>query len=332
MISSLNGARSPAQDYSAQGSLLSDNVALGNNASRGTPADFSAGLANAGDGFTQGLQTGPASASEATAPGTQGAAGGTLKLLQELMQVMDQLLAMMQGGQGTNHQNTPAPGASGPSGPSALAGGTPGPRSSRSTTPAPSTSGPDAPTSPGPSPSSSGMPAPNSPSNQAPGQTPSASGSGSGNVPGALSSLAPAIDAASKATGVPKDLLSAVMWDESRGQAGATSTNPGNGKTDGGLMQMNPDTFSALQAKHPELSGKSLSDPSTNVLAGAYLLADEKAKFGSWDAALRAYNSGEGSVNPSNPNVTTTGLGDPNYVQKVDQNKADIDNGTPLPS
>jgi hypothetical protein len=58
---------------------------------------------------------------------------------------------------------------------------------------------------------------------------------------------------------------------------------------------------------------------STNqrIACGAVYLKDMKEQFGSWDLALRAYNSGPGSVDISNANATTTGPGDPTCVQKV---------------
>ncbi|MCX2561993.1 lytic transglycosylase domain-containing protein [Acetobacter farinalis] len=155
---------------------------------------------------------------------------------------------------------------------------------------------------------------------------------GESKIPTELSKYAADIQAASKASGVPEDRIAAVIWDESRGQAGAATTNGGNGLTDGGLMQLNPATFQQLQHEHPDLQGKSLSDPATNIEAGADLLADEHAKYGSWDLAERAYNSGEGSVDTANANITTTGLGDPDYIKKVDTNLQAIDNGTALPA
>ncbi|WP_257463569.1 transglycosylase SLT domain-containing protein [Archangium lipolyticum] len=82
-------------------------------------------------------------------------------------------------------------------------------------------------------------------------------------------------------------------------------------------MQMNPNTFKALQAKYPELQGKNLADPETNILAGAYYMKDMKAQFGSWDLALRAYNSGPNGVDRSNPNAIPAGTGDATYVQKA---------------
>ncbi|WP_426756209.1 transglycosylase SLT domain-containing protein [Myxococcus sp. Y35] len=147
-----------------------------------------------------------------------------------------------------------------------------------------------------------------------------ASGKGlKGNLPPALEKLRPQIEAAAAKTGVPAEMLAAQVWAESRGKVDATSTNGGNGLTDTGLMQMNPNTFKELQGKYPELQGKSLSDPATNILAGAYYMKDMKAQFGSWDLALRAYNSGPNGVDKSNPHAIPAGTGDASYVQKVNQ-------------
>ncbi len=152
------------------------------------------------------------------------------------------------------------------------------------------------------------------------------------NVPQALKDLAPATQRASQETGVPQDQLAAVIWAESRGKAEASTTNGGNGLSDSGLMQINSATFGQLQADHLELQGKSVNDPATNILAGGYLLADMHKQFGSWDLAQRAYNSGPGSVDVANPDATTTGLGDPNYNQKVNGIKAALNSGQALPA
>lgn len=170
------------------------------------------------------------------------------------------------------------------------------------------------------------------PSNASP-TPPSSSAVLSGpNVPAALTALAPAIESASRQTGVPVSELAAVIWDESRGVLAASSTNPGNGLSDSGLMQINPATFGQLQSDHPELQGKSLADPATNILAGAYFLSDLHQQFGTWDLALRAYNSGPLSVDPQDANVTTTGLGDPDYIGKVDGFRETLDAGGTLPA
>jgi hypothetical protein len=142
---------------------------------------------------------------------------------------------------------------------------------------------------------------------------------GSSNLPPALEKLRPHIEAAAAKTGVPAEMLAAQIWAESRGKVDATSTNGGNGMTDTGLMQVNPNTFRGLQEKYPELQGKSLSDPATNILAGACYMKDMKEQFGNWDLALRAYNSGPSGVDRSNPDAIPAGLGSPSYVRDVNQ-------------
>ncbi|MGZ3461348.1 MAG: lytic transglycosylase domain-containing protein, partial [Archangium sp.] len=48
-------------------------------------------------------------------------------------------------------------------------------------------------------------------------------------------------------------MLAAQIGQESRGNLSAVTINGGNGLTDTGWMQVNPNTFGELQAKHPEL-------------------------------------------------------------------------------
>ena len=138
-----------------------------------------------------------------------------------------------------------------------------------------------------------------------------------GNLPAGLEKFRGAIESASAKTGMPAEMLAAQIWQESRGNLEAVSTNGGNGLTDTGLMQVNPNTFGELQAKHPELQGKNLSDPETNILAGAFYMKDMKEQFGSDELALRAYNSGPNGVDRSNPDAIPAGTGDATYVQKV---------------
>lgn len=138
------------------------------------------------------------------------------------------------------------------------------------------------------------------------------------------------IESASQQTGVPANLIAAQIWQESRGNAGASSTNS-NGMTDAGLMQVDPATFASLQQEHPQLQGKNLSDPSTNILAGAYYMSDMSRQFGgNWDEALRAYNSGPDQVKPGN--LSDVSIGDPNYVNEVTQFASTIQQGGQLPA
>jgi hypothetical protein len=180
----------------------------------------------------------------------------------------------------------------------------------------------------------SGSACPSGPSGASPATaTGDLSDSGSTLGPGFPSQLEPYrqdIENASKQTGVPANILAAQIWQESRGDANAGSTNV-NGMTDQGLMQVDPATFSQLQQEHPELQGKSLSDPSTNIMAGAYYMADMSKQFGgNWGEALRAYNSGPDQVNPSNLSSVT--VGDPNYVSEVSNFASIIQNGGQLPA
>ncbi|RKH71958.1 lytic transglycosylase domain-containing protein [Corallococcus interemptor] len=138
-----------------------------------------------------------------------------------------------------------------------------------------------------------------------------------GNLPPGLEKFRGAIESASAKTGMPAEMLAAQIWQESRGNLEAVSTNGGNGLTDTGLMQVNPNTFGELQARHPELQGKNLSDPETNILAGAFYMKDMKEQFGSDELALRAYNSGPNGVDRSNPDAIPAGTGDATYVRKV---------------
>ncbi|MEA3121788.1 MAG: hypothetical protein QOH33_1346 [Paraburkholderia sp.] len=133
------------------------------------------------------------------------------------------------------------------------------------------------------------------------------------------------IENASAQTGVPANILAAQIMQESGGDAGATSTNV-NGMTDQGLMQVDPATFASLQQQYPQLQGQSLSNPATNIMAGACYMADMSQQFGgNWQEALRAYNSGPDQVDPSNLSSCTDG--DPNYVNSVMNYVSMIQNG-----
>jgi soluble lytic murein transglycosylase-like protein len=157
---------------------------------------------------------------------------------------------------------------------------------------------------------------------------------GSGELSENLGNLEPyreEILAAAEATGVPANLLAAVIWDESKGIASAGTINGENGLTDAGLMQLNPQTYADLQSRNPELLGSDATDPQNNIMAGALYLQEQHTQFGDWDLALRAYNSGPLSVDPSDHTISTTGFGTQNYVEKVNFYQGLLDQGQALP-
>nr|WP_240356722.1 lytic transglycosylase domain-containing protein [Pseudomonas sp. 15A4] len=142
------------------------------------------------------------------------------------------------------------------------------------------------------------------------------SGSGGLHLPPQLEDYRKDIMAASNATGVPPNILAGQIWAESRGQLGQDTTNV-NGKKDAGVMQVNADTFAALKRDNPnELGNADVNNAHDNIMAGALYMRDQKATFGDWNSALRAYNSGPDKVNKDNP-ADAGGVGDPKYVENV---------------
>ena len=236
-----------------------------------------------------------------------GLLGQIQQLLQEFMQQLLQMLSMSRGD--NNDSSTPA-----------ASGGTASGNSPASTAGAAGNSG-NAPTSPtGVAGNSGNVPA---------STTATAGNSGDASFqPGdtSLKTSDPALQklvdrfggeysAAAKETGVPAKLLAAVTMQESGGDVAATSTNPGNGKTDSGMNQINPDTYAGMRAAHPDKLGSDINDPKNQIMCTALMLKEGKEKFGSYDAALRAYNSGDNQVDLHDLSHVT--LGDPNYVKEV---------------
>jgi hypothetical protein len=83
---------------------------------------------------------------------------------------------------------------------------------------------------------------------------------------------------------VPVSWLSAVMRTESAGDATAASK-----KGAIGLMQIMPDTYAELRARHG--LGPDPFDPRDNILAGTAYLAEMRARYGA-PGFLAAYNAG----------------------------------------
>lgn len=148
-----------------------------------------------------------------------------------------------------------------------------------------------------------------------------AAGSGSLHLPEALKPYEDDIQNAADKTGVPAEVLAAQIWQESRGNLGASTVNGGNGLQDSGLMQVNSNTFADLQSKNPGLLGPDANPNSTrdNIIAGALYMKEQLNAFdGNMGAALRAYNSGPNNVNLNDlSDISKTGTGDATYVDKV---------------
>ncbi len=88
--------------------------------------------------------------------------------------------------------------------------------------------------------------------------------------------------------GVDMELLKAVITVESGYKQGAISPRGAIG-----LMQLTPD---AGQRYAQTRNQQALLNPRTNIQAGARMLADLIKRFGRIDAALAAWNAGEGAV------------------------------------
>jgi soluble lytic murein transglycosylase-like protein len=126
---------------------------------------------------------------------------------------------------------------------------------------------------------------------------------------------------AAAATGVEYELLKAVISTESNFNAQAMSPMGAVG-----LMQLIPDTARrfGVRAKGGQSIERRLTDPRTNLLAGARYLAWLLKRFdGEVELALAAYNAGEGAVDRAGrqvPNYRET----QNYVRKVMRLQKDL--------
>lgn len=114
--------------------------------------------------------------------------------------------------------------------------------------------------------------------------------------------IAHALEAAAQSTGVPRKLLEAVAWVESRYTPSAVSPRGARG-----LMQLMPDAAKGIDPHNPVQAAQ----------RGAELLKHWYAKFrGSWGHALAAYNWGPGNVMRV-PDPTRWPESVRTYVQKV---------------
>lgn len=134
-----------------------------------------------------------------------------------------------------------------------------------------------------------------------------------------VETLKPMFDKLSKETGVPADILAAVMVQESRGISIEAMKNAG------GLMQLGPNEFKYLQDKNPGLLGGMTHTSTEGQVTAAALYLKELKGNGSWDDAMFKYNHGPNAGN--NPE-----LGDPNYMNSVHDLLGKIQRGELLPS
>lgn len=103
-----------------------------------------------------------------------------------------------------------------------------------------------------------------------------------------VKAVQPFVREAAAAHGVDAELLKAVIAVESGYQAGAVSPRGARG-----LMQITPETASRYASP---ADAARLTEPRINIHTGARMLADLIRRFGRIDAALAAWNAGEGAV------------------------------------
>ncbi|CAF1258769.1 unnamed protein product [Adineta ricciae] len=154
-----------------------------------------------------------------------------------------------------------------------------------------------------------------------------------GKVPDWLGRLRDMVNAASQATGVPADLIGAVIYQESGGNVNVDSTWNPNGGGDSGLMQVNQYTADELERKYADRF-RNLHGPAKNVMLGASYLKDmyDTVADRDWGITLRAYNSGPNGIDKNDLSALPAGTGDRTYVKKVLRFWSDISQGNDLPA
>lgn len=106
-----------------------------------------------------------------------------------------------------------------------------------------------------------------------------------------VKAVQPYLREAAQATGVDVELLKAIIAVESGFKADAVSPR---GAT--GLMQITPVTAQRYATAAEQQRPQFLLDARSNILIGARMLADLNRRLGRIDAALAAWNAGEGAV------------------------------------
>ncbi|MCA9694473.1 MAG: lytic transglycosylase domain-containing protein [Nannocystaceae bacterium] len=126
-----------------------------------------------------------------------------------------------------------------------------------------------------------------------------------------IAAAQPHVEAAARAYGVDASLINAVIWVESRFDDHARSRAGARG-----LMQLMPATSRELARKMGVASRP--YDPSFNVRAGTYYLAQLISKFGSEVLGLAAYKSGPGSVRKWEREGRALPESSRRYIQKIE--------------
>lgn len=128
---------------------------------------------------------------------------------------------------------------------------------------------------------------------------------------------------ASQQSGVPWEVLAAIMGIETGGQNLAP-----NGAGAVGVMQIVPKYWQDLANKY----GGNLSDPWTNIRTAADILKQNYDKWGSWDQAAAAYFGAidsSGNITGATDSFGTSGY---SYVDAFHNNLASLNYGSPTTS
>ncbi len=90
---------------------------------------------------------------------------------------------------------------------------------------------------------------------------------------------------------VPLGIVVGIAEVESQWVAGAVGAQNADGSVDRGIMGLNSTTFRKMTLEQ-------IMDPACNVRSGVAYLSDQKTRFGSWEAAIIAYNHGNADRPP----------------------------------
>lgn len=113
------------------------------------------------------------------------------------------------------------------------------------------------------------------------------------------------IAAAANEFDLPKDLLCAVIWVESRFRPDAVSSAGACG-----MMQLKPETFGEVLWRLELPEDTDIFAPDQNIRCGAFYLRRLYGLYENWETALAAYNAGMGNVNGwlSDPRYSADGV------------------------